>query len=433
MPFYQATKNQRSGTGAGFLGALESEESDAPKGFYASINGSRKSSADLESVDGLLKLAREKGLIGEAGDISDQDNLSFLQRLSAGLGALNPAEAIARDYEGTENFLTAYPKTVLQGIASALTGNDYGEQTKKRYFGELVRDLGIENKYARFGLGLVGDVLLDPSTYVGGSIVRAGVKGVSGAAKIGLKGIAKVSPEAAGNLIKAGTALKDAGGELFVYGYGASKMTKEGVEKGLAEGLLEFEGKKMNVQRSLAISNAKRHGADVLTDSQWDEFLGYIFKGKSAEFNFFDQQTDELIEAFNKKFPDARFPLKTMETMKKDLTKKLGREASDVEIRSAIRTQTINRIESATTKIPDKIGKLQELRGKLAQPFIEGDLIGLRQTVSELRKELSDLIPKETVKKVAGKPFMATAGEIDSSLMNALSLQKDAYKKIILD
>src|SRR3990167_10825487 len=189
MPFYQATKNQRSGTGSGFLEALDRDESIKSKGFYASINNSRKSSADLESVDGLLKLARQKGLLGEAEEITEEDNLSFLQRLSSGLGALNPAEALARDYEGTENFLTAYPKTVLEGIASAFTGNEYGEQTKRRYFGDLLKDMGVENKYARFGLGLVGDIFLDPETYVGGTIIRGAISGVKATGRLGLKGV----------------------------------------------------------------------------------------------------------------------------------------------------------------------------------------------------------------------------------------------------
>ena len=433
MPFLQAVKNPRSGSGGGFLEALDSDATSQPKGFYAAINSSRKDSADLESVDGLLKLAQQKGLLGEARDVADEDKLSFLQRLSSGLGALNPAEAVARDYEGTQNFLVAYPTTVLQGIASALTGNDYGEQTKKRYFGELLKDMGIENKYAQFGLGLVGDVLLDPSTYVGGTLVRLGAKGVGAVAKTGVKGLAKVSPEAAEHLLTAGKALKDAGGELFVFGYGASKVTKAGEAKGLAEGLLEFEGKKMNVEKGLAISNAKRHGSDVLTDSQWEEFLGYIFKGKSAEFNYFDTVTDDMLEAFNKKFPNARFPLKSMDVMKSELTEKFGREATDIEVRSAIRTQAINRLESVATTIPQKIGRLQALRDKLAQPFIANDLIGLKSTVSELRKELAELVPSVTKKVPKGKPFMATEEEMNAALMNALGSKKDEYTKMILD
>mgnify|MGYP001613979077 CR=1 FL=1 len=571
MPFYQATKNQRSGPGGGFLQALNQKESDQPKGFYSAVNGARKDKADLESVDGLIKLARQKGLLPEAEEAAQEDSLSFLQRLSSGLGALNPAEAIARDYEGTENFLIAYPKTVVQGIASALTGNDYGEQTKKRYFGELLKDMGVENKYAQFGIGLVGDILLDPSTYVGGSLVRFGVKGTAAVAKTGLKGLAKVSPKGAEGLILAGKALKDAGGELFVHGYGASK--------GLATDMLEFEGKKMNVQKTLAISNAKRYGNDVLTDGQWEEFLGYIFRGKSAEFNYFDEVSDEMLDAFNKKFPNAKFPMLKMDitaedfalskgveiikfndlpdyakggiqselrekitnegassdliknlgntryikiekkvsellqdnpavtgknfterqimsegpivlnksgevidgnnrlrqawkqgdetikvfepmdevdfkqfqidyneakkagtledigikTMRTELSKKLGREASDIEVRSAIRTQAIGKIEQVVMKVPEKIGKLQVLRDQLAKPFIEGDLMGLKSTISELRKELSDLIPK-TIKKVPkSKPFIATGEEIDGALMSALSSKKDEYTKIILD
>ena len=432
MPFYKATKNQRSGPG-GFLEALDRDVSDQPKGFYGAINKARTNSTDLESVDGLVKLAQQKGLLGEAEEIADEDKLSFLQRLSSGLGALNPAEAIARDYEGTENFLIAYPKTVLYGIASALTGTDYGEQTKRRYFADLIKDTGVENKYALFGIGLIGDILLDPSTYVGGTIARLGLKGVSATAKTGLKMVGKAAPGVEKGLLIAGKGAKEALGDLFVFGYGASKVTKAGKAKGLAEEFLEYGGKKINVQRALAISNTKRFGTDVLTDSQWDEFLGYIFKGKSAEFNYFDNVTDEMLTAFNKKFPNVSFPLKNIKTMKTELTKKLGREASEIEVRSAIRTQTINRLENISVAIPQKIGRLQELRNKLAQPFIEGDLIGLKQTISELRKELSDLLPKEVAKVAKGKPFMAAADEMDSALMNALSMEKNKYTKIILN
>ena len=201
----------------------------------------------------------------------------------------------------------------------------------------------------------------------------------------------------------------------------------------MAEELLEYEGKKINVRKSLAVSNAKRYGNDVLTDSQWDEFLGYIFRGKSAEFKHFDEVTDEMLEAFNKRFPNVRFPLESMATTKKELTEKLGREASDVEVRSMVRDQAVSKLESTAAKIPEKIGKLQELRDRMAQPFIENDLLGLKSIVSELRKELTELIPKEVIKKVKGKPFMATAEEMDAALINALSSQKDIYKKMILD
>lgn len=433
MPFLQAIKNQRSGPGSGFYNALNRQESDQLKGFYSAINSTKKNNNDLSSIDGLLKLAREQGISPEAEEEARDDKLSFLQRLSVGLGALNPAEAIMRDYEGTENFLVAYPKTVLQGIASGLTGNDYGDSTKRRYFGNLVEAMGVESKIKRFGIGLVGDILLDPSTYVGGTLVRGAAKSVGFVAKGAHASAARLAPAAVGHLDEAGRALKAAGGELFVFGYGTSKTTTQGAAKGLAEEFLEFENKKLNVQRSLAISNAKRFGTDVLTDSQWDEFLGHLFRGKIAEFNYFDDVTDEMIGAFNKKFPNVRFPVKTLAEAKTELMKKLGREASDIEARSFIRTQVTNRIESAVTKIPEKIGKLQALRDKMAAPFIADDLVGLKQTVSELRKELAELVPTAVKKVPKGKPFMATAEQIDSALMNALGSQKEKYTDIIIN
>src|SRR3990167_3944959 len=180
MPYYQPKTLQNR------TGYFDPTVKGIFRGVYLQTKGSLNG-ADLESVDGLLKLAQQKGLGKDTEDIAEEDSLSFLQRLSSGLGALNPAEAILRDYQGTESFLTAYPKSVLQGIASALTGNDYGEQTKRRYFGELLEDMGVENKYARFGIGFIGDILLDTSTYVGGTIARLGLKGVSLGSRIGMK------------------------------------------------------------------------------------------------------------------------------------------------------------------------------------------------------------------------------------------------------
>ena len=432
MPFINTTQKNRTGSGGGFSAALNRDVTTESKGFYGAVNSPKKSGEDLESIDGLLKLAKERGVLG-GDELAEEEKLSFLQRLSSGLGAFNPAEAIMDDIDGTENFLVSYGKGVVQGIASALTGNDYGEQTKKRYFSDVVEAMGVENKVAKFGLGLVGDILLDPSTYFGGTLVRGAIKGTSIVAKGGHRIAAKAAPALVSHLDDAGRALKAAGGELFVFGYGASKTTTGGTAKGLAQEFLEFEGKKMNVQKALAISNAKRFGNDILTDNQWDEFLGYLFKGKTAEFQYFDDVTDEMITAFNTKFPGAKMPLKDLNGMKKALTEKLGREATDIEVRSAVRTATINRLESVSTNLPKRIGKLQELRDKLATPFISNDLVGLKATVSELRKELSELLPTAVKNVPKGKTFMATAEQIDSALMNALGSQKAKYTDLIID
>ena len=209
----------------------------------------------------------------------------------------------------------------------------------------------------------------------------------------------------------AGRALKAAGGELFVFGHGASKVTTTGTAKGLAEEFLEFEGKKMNVQRSLAISNAKRFGNDVLTNNQWDEFLGHLFKGKNAEFNYFDDVTDEMLDAFNVKFPSAA-PVKNMSVMKKALTEKFGREASDIEVRSAIRTQTINKLESVSVKIPEKIENCRypdklATRSSLMISLIKSNRVATQELV-DLMPTVTKNVPTVTKNVSKGKPFAST-------------------------
>ena len=61
MPFYQAVKTPRAGTGSGFLNAIGGSKDKQPGGFYSAVNGARTNKDDLSSVDGLLKLARQKG------------------------------------------------------------------------------------------------------------------------------------------------------------------------------------------------------------------------------------------------------------------------------------------------------------------------------------------------------------------------------------
>lgn len=424
MPFLQPKPQASATDTATSFGTLG--------GFYGTKVATQKGKADLSSVAGLLQLAKEKGLLNEADEIVKKDQLSFLQRLSVGLGALNPAEAIMKSRDGAESFLTAYPTSVVQGIAAAFTGTDYGEQTKRRYFEDLVKDLQIQNQYAQFGLGLVGDILLDPSTFFGGSIARGAI-GVTKVAGRGiLKGIEKASPEAAARLIESGQALKDAGGHLFVHGYGASKVTTAGEDISLADKYLEFQGQKVNVEKALAVSNAKRYGSDVMTDAQHEEFLSTLFAGKQAEFQYTNTVTDEMLQAFEKKYPNIKFPLLDSTGMKAKLSADLGREASDLEVKAAVREQASRRLENLQASIPEKIGKLQATRDALAKPFLEDDLFGLKSVVQDLKQQLSELIPT-VVKQVEKKPgvAMATASAMDNALMDALSIQKGNYAKLI--
>ena len=238
--------------------------------------GSIGKAADLGTIEGLLNQAKQGGLGAEAEKIvSPAPKLSFLQRLGKGLGAFNPAEAILT---GTEKGIAAgvaeYPKRIVQGLGSAITGKDIGGE--QRYFKDVAEKLGVENKIAKFGIGFIGDVLLDPSTYFGGALVKGVVGTAKGIGGIGVKTIGKVAPEVERGLTIAGKGLQDSLGRAFQYGYKSSKGAKEDV--------LTFLSKEQQARLGLASSNLDRLGTGILTQSQREELALKMIAGKRAEF-----------------------------------------------------------------------------------------------------------------------------------------------------
>ena len=232
---------------------------------------------DLSTVEGLRQKAEETGFGAEATKIVDtKPKLSFLQRLGAGLGAFNPAEAVLTgvEKESAGAGIAEYGKGIARGLGSAITGKDY--QSERRYFSDVAEKLGVENGIAKFGIGFVGDVLLDPTTYFGGAIARGIGAGVKVASKVGVKTIGKVAPDVATGLELVGTGLQDALGRAFQYGYKASKGAKEDI--------LTFLSKEQKAKLGLASSNLDRLGTGVLSQSQREELALKMIAGKKAEF-----------------------------------------------------------------------------------------------------------------------------------------------------
>lgn len=242
-----------------------------------SSRGRLASSTDPLDVKGeLLSSARAVGLGEEAERIVAPPKLSTLQRLSKGLGAFNPAEAylVGKEKNSALAGGLEYGKNVFTGIASAVTGTDY--EPNRRSFKDVAEDAGIENEIAKAGLGFVGDVLLDPSTYFGGAIARGLTFGAKVATKVGMKGLSRVAPKAAEGVEMVGEGLKDAFGRAFQFGYGSQKGAKEDV--------LNFLSKRDRAKLGLAASNLNRLGTGVLTKDQSEELAMRLVAGKRAEF-----------------------------------------------------------------------------------------------------------------------------------------------------
>jgi len=231
---------------------------------------------DTGTVEGLSNLAQKSGLGAEAAKITNTTpKLSFLQRLGTGLSAFNPANAVSTGMEkGLGAGLLEYPKDILTGIGSAITGKDY--QPERKTFSDVAEKLGVKNGIAKFGIGFAGDVLLDPTTYFGGAIAKGLGFVAKGGTKIALEGVGKVAPEVKTGLELVGTGLQDALGRAFQYGYKASK--------GATQDVLTFLSKEQQAKLGLASSNLDRLGTGVLTQSQREELALKMIAGKRAEF-----------------------------------------------------------------------------------------------------------------------------------------------------
>ena len=235
-----------------------------------------KFKADFSTIEGLQARAEQEGLGREAAKIADESNqLSFLQRLGKGLGAFNPAEALLTAQEkGIGSGLAKYVTGIAKGLGSAVIGKDI--EGERRTFADIAEKAGIENKILKFGIGFIGDVLLDPTTYFGGAIAKGLIRTAKAGGSVALKGVGKVAPDVKTGLELVGTGLQEALGRAFDYGYKATKGAKEDV--------LTFLSKGQQAKLGLASSNLERLGTGILTPSQREELALKMIAGKRAEF-----------------------------------------------------------------------------------------------------------------------------------------------------
>lgn len=235
------------------------------------------SKVDVNTSAGLLETAEKVGLGEKAKSIIEPPKkLSALQRLGTGLGAFNPAEAVLTGMEKKSIWsgITKYAKGVGVDVAEAVTGKDIDED-ERRTFKDVVEAAGIDNKILKGGIGFIGDVLLDPSTYFGGAIAKGIVKGTSAGTNLALKGVGKVAPKVEEGIRLAGQGVKEAGGKAFVYGFGTSK--------GLSQKALEIQSKLAKTKEGIVASNLARLGTDTLSKGQQEELVTKLLAGKRTE------------------------------------------------------------------------------------------------------------------------------------------------------
>lgn len=142
----------------------------------------------LSSQESLLKKT------GVQAPKQKKTGMNFLQRLGSLLSLGETGNAVYRALYENKNPILTYGEDVVRSVKGFALGEDQytGEPGKKKYtYADISEKGGITNKWAKGGLGLAGDVLLDPITYLGFGTTAAGKLGATGVTKAGLKAVGK--------------------------------------------------------------------------------------------------------------------------------------------------------------------------------------------------------------------------------------------------
>lgn len=385
-------------------------------GGLSSLGKKVVSKPNFTTVEGLGSYAEQSGL-GEYSEeiVNPPEKLSFLQRLGSGLGALNPAEAILRTKEtggGLGTFLKEYPKTIFEGIGSAITGKEVGKEEERRGFKAVAEKLGVENGIAKFGLGFLGDVLLDPSTYFGGAIARGLGKAIGKTGSVALKGVAKVSPEAAIGLTTAKEGLQDAFGNLLKAGY----KTQEG----LVGDVMSFFGKRNAAAKGLAESNLARLGTGILTPEQNAEVFTRLAGGKRLEYT--------MRELYNEAIGDF--------VPKSEISRRVGEKVSANVLKGAtgVVKETLESQMKRTAKFGEELVGDEFYRSYF--PFLKKDKVskflydtkGVSIGSEGYLKQFKNLLTNENMEQDVAKAFFNRETQVVTN-----KLTRDFLKKTVDD
>jgi hypothetical protein len=160
---------------------------------------------DLSNIEDLKTYAQTKGYdVKENKPSLFRRGIDIISRpLYASAGA---AKAVVKN------------EKVAQEAWKGFTGKE------KETYSDVLGEMGVKNKWIKGGVGFALDVALDPTTYIGGTLIRGGAKVVGkGLTTVG-KGYAKIAPESAEAFAMAGKKLKEGvTGAFSIYGGGKTK------------------------------------------------------------------------------------------------------------------------------------------------------------------------------------------------------------------
>lgn len=212
-----------------------------------------------------------------------EEKRSVLQRLFGLLNAAETGDAIYEAMTGGDPLKT-YGKDVLSGVTLQ------GDRPEKKTYEDVLELVGVpEGKMGPIsgrsvaGIGL--DILLDPTTYVGGALAKGAGKGV--------RGIGKVAAKVGRGGVDIGAKIPKIGGAIEQAGEAVSKIP-DIVGKNLIPG---FELKK------------------VLGDEAWDAYNQFVKKTRSEQIKM-AKRAGEVAKKFGATGQDQKLLIELLEGKK---------------------------------------------------------------------------------------------------------------------
>lgn len=389
--------------------------------------------------------------LSEQLNVKKEDKATLLDRLVAGLdffgSGIDAALEAKRKGTGIIGGLGEYASNLGSNLGTAFLGKP---REKRKYGSDLLKELGVKNKYVKGVGGFALDVLTDPLTYVSfgtasvaKNMARKGVKEVAeGVAKKGakelLEGAGKkealkfLGKELTTNpaLVKGSKWLVNPLGETIGEGwklgknFEPSRKVLEGLEdmfkvnaKASREGLGEFVDKIDTIKRAeqgvVNISQNQleylKKGLNNLSDTQkdiWYEvFEGTLKKGSPEAIA--RKVNDAITPEFTKLVNKARTISKEVQDKLVDrglvvtegvsrLKKLIGTENLE-----AVSTETIlQKIKSSGIKLSQgektALGRLKQMMGKRSEqlPLKAGRTPLIEKSVGEMSEFVTDLTNK---------------------------------------
>lgn len=371
------------------------------------------------------------GSLGGGSSATDLDSLKLLaQQYGLDVQEKKPSlfsramDLLSRGTYASAGFSKALVKGNENPFQEAYKGLK-GEE--KEAYADVLEEAGVKNKYVRGGLGFALDVALDPTTYFGGSLVKAGGKALGKVGSAGVKAASKFAPESMGYLEAAGKNLKDAFGTAFKFGYGTTAGLADDVSRSI---------NRLGIAKDETVTKYIDTFKEITPEEQ-TQLAETLFAHKRKVVDLEKSLSGEGITEINKLFPDLKIKdqkqaeqvLKVIEDVTADQVKNIRSKIDEImapmfkERQKMIKSVKFIESKTGLQKTPSigSLGKVDSLNRVVDK---------LKKQLKELRKGAGTVSVKKMAEDLGGE---VTEKEINDVKNRLIKYEEERLSEVIED